>query len=303
AAEEDREMIVNALKGADMVFVTAGMGGGTGTGSAPVIAKIARELGTLTVGVVTKPFVFEGGRKMQLAEEGIMNMRAAVDSLIVIPNERLLKVADRRTGIKDAFHLTDEVLRQAIQGISDLITKAGEINIDFADVRTIMTGQGDALMGIGTGTGESKAADAVHAAMNNPLFEDTAIQGAKNLLVGVTGGPDMGILDFHEVMSTLSQTAAPDAQIISGYRIDETMGDSITVTVVATGYESQAERASRKTREKRERPIPDHLSLTDFDRVISGAKNKMLRGDEFDIPTILRQLQSPGEGLLPKEVL
>jgi cell division protein FtsZ len=306
AAEEDREMIVNALKGADMVFVTAGMGGGTGTGSAPVIAKIAREIGMLTVGVVTKPFVFEGGRKMTLAEAGIANMRSAVDSLIVIPNERLLKLADRRTGIKDAFHLTDEVLRQAIQGISDLITKPGEINIDFADVRTIMTGQGDALMGIGTGSGESKAKDAAYAAMNNPLFEDTAIQGAKNLLVSVAGGPDMGLLDYQEVMSTLNQAAAPDAQIISGYRIDETMGDSMIVTVVATGYETQTERANRETREKREQPIPEHLSSTDFERALSGANKKMLRGDEFDIPTILRQLQlrSGGtEGMLPKGAL
>ncbi|MDR1231733.1 MAG: cell division protein FtsZ [Spirochaetaceae bacterium] len=290
AAEEDREMIVNALKGADMVFVTAGMGGGTGTGSAPVIAKIARELGTLTVGVVTKPFDFEGGYKMKLAEAGIANMRAAVDSLIVIPNNRLLKLADRRTGIKDAFHLTDEVLRQAIQGISDLITKPGEINIDFADVRTIMTGQGDALMGIGTGSGESKAKDAAYAAMNNPLFEDTAIQGAKNLLVSVTGGPDMGILDYQEVMSTLNQAAAPDAQIISGYRIDETLGDSIMVTVVATGYETQAERANREAREKRERATPEYLAFPDLEQVLSSAKP--FRGSEDDVPAIIRQFQS-----------
>jgi cell division protein FtsZ len=301
AAEEDREMIVNALKGADMVFVTAGMGGGTGTGSAPVIAKIAREMGALTVGIVTKPFSFEGEYKMRLAEAGIAKMRAAVDSLISIPNQRLLKLVDRRTSMKAAFHLTDDVLRQAIQGISDLITKPGEINIDFADVKTIMTGQGDALMGIGTGSGDSKAVDAAHAAMNNPLLEDTAISGAKNLLVGVTGGPDMGILDYEEVMSHVKQAAAADAQIISGYRIDESLGDSVMVTVVATGYETQAERLEREAREKREReerPRTEYLSFPDFENVLNGAIKKTFRGDESDVPAVLRQYQL---GMVPKK--
>jgi cell division protein FtsZ len=299
AAEEDREMIVNALKGADMTFVTAGMGGGTGTGSAPVIASIARELGTLTVGIVTKPFGFEGDYKMRLAEAGIARMRAAVDSLIVVPNQRLLKLVDRRTSMKDAFHLTDDVLRQAIQGISDLVTKPGEINIDFADIRTIMTGQGDALMGIGLGSGDSKATDAAHKAMSNPLLEDTTIQNAKNLLVGVTGGPDMGILDYEEVMNHLKKAATVDAQIISGYRIDESMGDSVMVTLVATGYETQAERAEREERERREkaeRSRNEYLSFPDFENVLQGSSKKPFRGDELDVPTVIRQYKSGGQG-------
>ncbi|MDR1470853.1 MAG: cell division protein FtsZ [Spirochaetaceae bacterium] len=299
AAEEDREMVVNALKGADMVFVTAGMGGGTGTGSAPVIANIAREMGALTVGIVTKPFNFEGDYKMRLAESGIQKMRAAVDSLIIIPNQRLLKMVDRRTSMKDAFHHTDDVLRQAIQGISDLITKPGEINIDFADVRTIMTGQGDALMGIGIGSGDAKATDAAHKAMSNPLLEDSTISGARNLLVGVTGGPDMGILDYEEVMSHVKQVAAVDAQIISGYRIDNSMGDSMMVTVVATGYETQTERADREAREKKEkeeRPRNEYLSFPDFENVLHGTSKKPFRGDELDVPTVLRQYKSQGPG-------
>jgi cell division protein FtsZ len=311
AAEEDREMIVNALQGADMVFVTAGMGGGTGTGSAPVIASIAREMGALTVGIVTKPFSFEGDYKMRLAEAGITKMRAAVDSLIIIPNQRLLKLVDRRTSMKEAFQLTDDVLRQAIQGISDLITKAGEINIDFADVRTIMTDQGDALMGIGDGSGDSKAMDAAHKAMGNPLLEDSTIIDAKNLLVGVTGGPDLGILDYEEVMSHVKQAAAPDAHIISGYRIDENMGDSVIVTVVATGYERQAERAEREAREKRERaerPRNDYLSFPDFENVLNGSSRKVFHGDELDVPTVIRQYKSGGpgkndDGSLKKEAL
>jgi cell division protein FtsZ len=306
AAEEDREMIVNALKGADMVFVTAGMGGGTGTGSAPVIASIAREMGALTVGIVTKPFNFEGDFKMRLAEAGITKMRTAVDSLIVVPNQRLLKLVDRRTSMKDAFHLTDDVLRQAIQGISDLITKPGEINIDFADVRTIMTGQGDALMGIGLGQGDAKGADAAHDAMSNPLLGDTEIMGAKNLLVGVTGGTDMGILDYEEVMSYVKQAAAVDAHIISGYRIDETMGDSVMVTVVATGYETQSEREAREKRVKEERPRSEYLSFPDFENVLSSSSKKPFRGGEFDVPTVIRQYKARGgdeESLLNREAL
>jgi cell division protein FtsZ len=306
AAEEDREMIVNALKGADMVFVTAGMGGGTGTGSAPVIASIAREMGALTVGIITKPFNFEGDFKMRLAEAGITKMRMAVDSLIVVPNQRLLKLVDRRTSMKDAFHLTDDVLRQAIQGISDLITKPGEINIDFADVRTIMTGQGDALMGIGLGQGDAKGIDAAHKAMGNPLLGDTAIMGAKNLLVGVTGGPDMGILDYEEVMSHVKQVAAVDAHIISGYRIDETMGDSVMVTVVATGYETQSEREAREKREKEERPRSEYLSFPDFENVLSSSSRKAFRGGEFDVPTVIRQYKARGddeESRLDREAL
>ena len=296
AAEEDREMIVNALKGADMVFVTAGMGGGTGTGSAPVIASIAREMGALTVGIVTKPFAFEGDYKMRLAEAGIAKMRAAVDSLIIIQNQRLLKLVDRRTSMKEAFHLTDEVLRQAIQGISDLITKPGEINIDFADIRTIMTGQGDALMGVGTGSGDSKAVDAAHAAMNNPLLGDTAILGSKNLLVGVVGGPDMGMLDFDEVMNHVRKDSAVDVHIIPGFRTDESMGDSVMVTVVATGYETQAEREAREKREKEERPRGEYLSFPDFENVLSGTSKKAFRGDELDVPTVIRQYKSHGPG-------
>ncbi len=239
AAIEDTEQITNALKGSDMVFITAGMGGGTGTGAAPVIAKIARDLNALTVAVVTKPFDFEGRKKLQLADEGIKKLRDEVDTLIVIPNQYLLKIVERRTPIREAFLMADDVLRQGVQGISELITEPGEINIDFADVRTIMKGRGDALMGIGIGTGDNRAVDAATNAINNPLLEDARIEGSKGILVNVTGGEDLSLAEYEEIIKIITANAHRDALIIPGQAIEPGMDDKIKVTVVATGFKNE----------------------------------------------------------------
>jgi cell division protein FtsZ len=236
AAVEDTEMITNAIRGADMVFVTAGMGGGTGTGAVPVIAEIARSQGALTVGVVTRPFDFEGKVKQRLAEEGLEKLRRAVDTLIVIPNQHLLKLVDRRTPIKQAFIMADDVLRQAVQGISDLITHPGLINIDFADVKTTMEGQGDAIMGVGTGEGDNRSVDAATNAINNPLLEDSHIEGANHILINITGSEDMTLIEVEEIVKIVTANADPDALIIYGTAIDNSMGDRISVTVIATGF-------------------------------------------------------------------
>src|SRR5512136_1742884 len=239
AAMEDQDGIQTLLKGADMVFITAGMGGGTGTGAAPVVAHVARQMGALTVAVVTKPFDFEGKRKMQLAEEGIAKLRQEVDTLITIPNQHLLKIAEKRTPIREAFFMADDVLRQGVQGISDLITEPGEINIDFADVRTIMKGKGDALMGIGIGAGENRAIDAATNAINNPLLEDARVEGAKGILVNVTGGYDFCLCEFEEVMKIMTANADDDALIIAGTSIVDDMSEKIKVSVIATGFTAE----------------------------------------------------------------
>ncbi len=236
AAQEDKEHLRSILEGTDMVFVTAGMGGGTGTGAAPVIAEIARGMGILTVAVVTKPFSFEGRRKLQLAEEGIRKLREAVDTLIIIPNQHLLKIVAKNTPIPQAFLVADDVLRQGVQGISDLITKVGMINIDFADVRTIMAGQGDALMGIGLGEGENRAVDAATNAINNPLLEDARIEGAGNILVSVTGGDDFSLSEYEEIMQIITANAHPEVLVIAGTTVDPTIEGQIRVTVIATGF-------------------------------------------------------------------
>ncbi|RKX78444.1 MAG: cell division protein FtsZ [Spirochaetes bacterium] len=248
AAEEDRETIQNVLKGADMVFVTAGMGGGTGTGSAPVIARIAKEMGCLTVAVVTRPFSFERQRKMDLAEAGIEKLREHVDTVITIPNENLLKLVDRKTPIREAFLMADDVLRMGVQGISDLITKRGEINIDFADVRTVMEGQGDALMGIGEGRGDNRAVDAATMAIENPLLDDVNIEGARGLLVNVTGGPDFSLFEYNEVMDIISSRVDKQANVISGQDTDDSMGDEVRVTVIATGFGGAMERSMKQNK-------------------------------------------------------
>ncbi|HNY22773.1 MAG TPA: cell division protein FtsZ [Treponemataceae bacterium] len=240
AAMEDTELIANAVRGSDMVFVTAGMGGGTGTGAVPVIAQIAREQGALTVGIVTRPFDFEGKVKQRLAEEGIEKLRKSVDTLIVIPNQHLLKLVDRRTPIKQAFIMADDVLRQAVQGISDLITHPGIINIDFADVKTTMEGQGDAIMGIGTGEGDNRAVDAATDAINNPLLEDSHIEGANHILINITGSEELTLLEVEEIVNIVTANADPDALIIYGTAIDNSYGDKISVTVIATGFISSS---------------------------------------------------------------
>ncbi|HYO75455.1 MAG TPA: cell division protein FtsZ [Thermoanaerobaculia bacterium] len=238
AALEDTDRILEALSGADMIFITTGMGGGTGTGAAPIIASLAAELGALTVAVVTKPFGFEGKRRRVQAEHGIRALRDTVDTLITIPNERLLNFVERGTSLSDAFKIADDILRQAVQGISDLITVPGEINLDFADVKTIMHGMGMALMGTGVSTGEHRAVEAAQRAISSPLLEEASIEGAKGVLINVTGGHDMTLFEVHEAASIIQEAADEEANIIFGTVIDPKMKDEIKVTVIATGFDS-----------------------------------------------------------------
>ncbi len=237
AANEDRDKMYKALKGADMVFVTAGMGGGTGTGAAPVVAEIAKEVGALVVGVVTKPFRVEGRKRMQRAEEGIENLKSKVDTLITIPNDLLLKIIDRKTPIDEAFKLADDILRQGVQGIADLIMVTGLVNVDFADVRTVMKETGDALMGVGIGVGENKAIEATQMAINSPLLEETNITGSKAVLLNIAGGNDLSLHEVNEVTELVTSQVDPEANIIFGTTIDAALDDKVRVTVIATGFD------------------------------------------------------------------
>jgi cell division protein FtsZ len=236
AALEDQELIREYLEGSDMIFITAGMGGGTGTGGAPVLARVAREVGALTVGVVTKPFIFEGKKRMRQAEEGIEELKASVDTLIVIPNQRLLSIAAKTTTMLEAFHKADDVLLQAVRGISDLIITPGLINLDFADVRTVMAEMGLALMGASSASGENRAIEAAQKAISSPLLEDISIQGARGVLINITGGPDLCLHEVNEAASMIQEEAHDDANIIFGAVIDENMTDEIRITVIATGF-------------------------------------------------------------------
>jgi cell division protein FtsZ len=236
AALENQDQLKEQLTDSDMVFITAGMGGGTGTGGAPVIARLAREAGALTVGVVTKPFVFEGKRRLRQAEEGIEELKETVDTLIVIPNQRLLSIAAKTTTMLEAFNKADDVLLQAVRGISDLIITPGLINLDFADVRTVMQEMGLALMGSATATGENRAVEAAQKAISSPLLEDISIQGARGVLINVTGGPDLGVHEINEAASMIQEEAHEDANIIFGAVIDENLADELRITVIATGF-------------------------------------------------------------------
>ncbi len=235
AAENSREDLALVLDGADLVFITAGMGGGTGTGAAPVVAEIARESGALTIAVVTKPFAFEGRKRMHLAEQGVQELEAKVDTLITIPNERILQVIEKKTPLNEAFAFADDVLRQGIAGISDLITQPGLINLDFADVKTIMTDAGSAMMGIGEGTGEHRAADAAQKAIASPLLE-TTIEGARGVIFNITGGPDMAMYEVNEAAEMISRSVDSEAQIIFGASVDPSMTGRVRVTVLAAGF-------------------------------------------------------------------
>jgi cell division protein FtsZ len=252
AAQESRDELKEALKGADMVFVTAGEGGGTGTGAAPIVAELARELQALTVGVVTKPFVFEGGKRTQQANQGIENLRDRVDTLIVIENDRLLQVVEKRTSVTDAFRIADDILRQGVQGITDLITVPGLVNLDFADVRTIMRDAGSALMGIGTASGENRATEAARMAVSSPLLE-TSIEGATGILLNITGGADIGLFEVNEAAEVVTGAADANANVIFGAVIDDSMNDEVRVTVIATGFGGTRR---RRRREGAEAPIP-----------------------------------------------
>ncbi|HXP36767.1 MAG TPA: cell division protein FtsZ, partial [Solirubrobacteraceae bacterium] len=270
-----------ALKGADMVFVTAGEGGGTGTGAAPVIAEIAKnEIGALTVGVVTRPFEFEGSQRGRQATEGIERLREVVDTLIVIPNEKLLAVVERRTSMLDAFREADNVLRQGVQGITDLITIPGLINLDFADVRTIMQNAGSALMGIGTAGGETRAADAAKAAISSPLLEES-VDGATGILLNITGGKDLGLFEVNDAAETIQNAADPNANIIFGAVIDESMSDEVRVTVIGTGFDHRPGRSAR--RDSRERGRDRKPSIDDRQR-----SSLEISDDDIDVPPFLR---------------
>ena len=308
AALEDQAALENVLKGADMVFITAGLGGGTGTGAAPVIARTAREHDILTVAVVTKPFAFEGLRKKQLAEQGIDNLRNEVDTLIVIPNQHLLKVVERRTPMREAFRLADDVLRQGVQGISDLITVPGVINIDFADVRTIMQGQGDALMGIGTGTGDSRAGDAATSAINNPLLEDARIEGAQGILVSVTGDDDMSLTEYEEVLEIITESASDNAMIICGTTTDATLSEEIRVTVIATGFNREPAAVPAPTAESSSAEIISYEEWVKLNKSVHPDNGKggglldrseSIRQptslDDLSVPTVLRKRRQHGD--------
>ncbi len=236
AAEEDEALIAEMLEGADMVFVTAGMGGGTGTGAAPVVARIARSIGALTVAVVTRPFEFEGRRRMQIAEEGLRELREKVDTLIGIPNQRLLAIVEKHTPLREAFRVADQVLHHATKGISDLITVPGLVNLDFADVKTVMAERGNALMGAGHATGPNRAYEAAQSAVSSPLLDDVSISGAEALLVNVTGGESMTLHEINEAVTVVVDAAGHDANVIFGAVIDEAMGDALSITVIATGF-------------------------------------------------------------------
>lgn len=276
SAIEDREKIREVLDGADMVFVTAGMGGGTGTGGAPIIAEVARECGALTVGVVTKPFNFEGKVRMRQAEEGINLLKRSVDTLITIPNQRLLSVVNKHTLFEEAFKNADEVLHNAVKGISDTITVPGLINVDFADVRTVMSEMGMALMGEGFGTGENRAVDAAQRAISSPLLEDICIDGARGILVNVTSSKDLTLFEVHEAISLIQESAHPDANVIFGAVIDDSLEEEIRITVIATGI-GRAEKLIEP-----ERKVSNLKPAT----VIRGDSSM---SDDYDVPTIVRK--------------
>ncbi|MFZ0060845.1 MAG: cell division protein FtsZ [Pyrinomonadaceae bacterium] len=287
AALEDTDKIIEVLEGADMVFVTTGMGGGTGTGAAPIIASLATELNCLTVAVVTKPFQFEGRRRMQQADHGLRELRECVDTVITIPNERLLHTVEKAASLSDSFRIADDVLRQAVQGISDLITVPGLINLDFADVKAIMSGMGMALMGAGHAFGENRAIEATQQAISSPLLEEASIQGAKGVLINITGGTDLTLYEVNAAATIIREAADEDANIIFGAVIDEAMRDQMRITVIATGFdrESVAVAAAGSTSSlpaNSPRTIP--RPLDDLPRPMMSA-----RADDLDVPTFIRK--------------
>jgi cell division protein FtsZ len=288
AALEDTDKIIEVLEGADMVFVTTGLGGGTGTGGAPIIASLATELNALTVAVVTKPFHFEGRRRMQQADQGLRELRECVDTVITIPNERLLHTVEKNSSLADSFGVADDVLRQAVQGISDLITVPGLINLDFADVKSIMSGMGMALMGAGHARGENRAIEATQQAISSPLLEEATIQGAKGVLINITGGPDLTLFEVNSASSIIRESADEDANIIFGAVIDENMSEEMKITVIATGFEHEtvavapsaspvaipatAPRFTQRPADDLQRPMMGHV-----------------RADDLDVPTFIRK--------------
>ncbi len=284
AALEDTEKIIEALEGADMVFVTVGLGGGTGTGAAPIIASLAAELDALTVAVVTKPFPFEGRHRLRQSEAGMEELRSVVDTLITIPNARLLQAADRSTSLSNAFKMADDILRQAVQGISDLITTPGFINVDFADVRAIMKGMGIALMGTGAGVGENRSMDATQRAISSPLLEEASINGAKGVLVNITGGHDLTLHEVDEAMNVIHDAADPDANIIFGTVTDENLQNEMKITVIATGFEKAK---AEKVQPMRPVAVPSNGNGSQPSR--PPASPAQMREEDLDVPTFIRR--------------
>ena len=289
SAEESKTELTEVLRGADMVFVTAGMGGGTGTGAAPIVAGLAKEMGILTIGVVTKPFTFEGKKRLAQAERGIESLKGKVDTLIVIPNDKLLQIIDRKTSMSEAFMLADDVLRQGVQGISDLITVTGTVNLDFADVKTIMLNTGMAHMGTGRASGENKAEDAAKQAIQSPLLE-TSIEGARGVIINITGGEELGLQEVNTAAELIQRSVDPEANIIFGTVIDPNMEDEIQITVIATGFEQEEnnktttpglESLASKPWEKKVNSIPSSQDL-------SSSQN------DLDIPSFLRKNKNKG---------
>ena len=290
AAEESRAEIAEVLKGADMVFVTAGMGGGTGTGAAPIVAATAKELGILTIGVVTKPFTFEGKKRLAQAERGVASLKGKVDTLVVIPNDKLLQVIDRKTSMIEAFRMADDVLRQGVQGISDLISVPGVINLDFADVRTIMLNQGMAHMGIGSASGENRAEDAAKQAIQSPLLE-TSIEGARGIIINITGGSDMGLHEANTAAELIQRSADPEANIIFGTVIDDSIGDEIQITVIATGFEKED---VKRPGSQYENIVADAWRKRSNNNISSSNTSSNDSNGDLDIPTFLRKNKGLG---------
>jgi cell division protein FtsZ len=288
AALEDTDKIIEVLEGADMVFVTTGLGGGTGTGAAPIVASLATELDALTVAVVTKPFHFEGRRRMQQADQGLRELRECVDTVITIPNERLLHTVDRGVSLADSFRVADDVLRQAVQGISDLITVPGLINLDFADVKSIMQGMGMALMGAGRATGENRAIEATQQAISSPLLEEATIQGAKGVLINITGGPDLTLFEVNAASSIIRESADDDANIIFGAVIDENLSDEMKITVIATGFDKEsASLATAAATTVMPATQPRYIPRPSDDLPRPMMANA--RVDDLDVPTFIRK--------------
>ena len=296
AAEESKEEILDVIRNADLVFITCGMGGGTGTGAAPIVAELAKKTGILTVAVVTKPFAFEGAKRMEIANKGLDGLRQHVDTVISIPNDRILQIIDKKTSLLDAFKTVDDVLRQGVAGISDLITTPGMINVDFADVRSIMQNAGSALMGIGRGTGENRALDAARTAIDSPLL-DMSIDGAKGVLFNITGGKDLGMYEVDEAAKFITKSADPDARIIFGAVIDEEMDEEVKITVIATGFDSEATRQTPMRHVAAEEPTllvekkppyaprPTPPPMREEEPVISHSDD----ADELEIPAFIRK--------------
>ncbi len=280
AADDHRDELEEVLKGADMVFIATGEGGGTGTGASPVVAEVARSLGALTIGVATRPFTFEGKKRGLQAEAGIAELKDRVDTLIIIPNDRLIQISDEDTPLQEAFRLADEVLLQGVQGITDLITTPGLINLDFADVRTIMTDAGSALMGIGEASGDGRATEASRLAVSSPLLE-ASIEGARGLIINISGGPDLRLLEVSEATDAITSAAHPDANIIFGAAIDESLGGKIRVTVIAAGFEGR-DWGSEPVRTERPAPAPDSI-FGDSDE-----SEERFEDDDLEIPDFLR---------------